>query len=482
TAVNTSGTLGTANFTQTSVNYDPNGQFESLDEGATTTDSFEYTISDGDGGSATGSVTVTIHGQNDAPVAYSDSSSTNENDAVTIDVLANDSDVDTGDNRSNFSLDDATIVSTTGLSGAPTDAGSASIVNNQLLFDPGSDYDELAVGETATVTIDYTMSDDSGSSSASTAVVTIHGTNDAPVITSLNSSHPTPDANSTDGQVTIDGSFMDLDLTDVHSVTVDWGDGSPVEPVSVDQDADTFAGMHPYATGGIFTITVTVDDGNGDVDIQTTSAATQGVGMVDGVLYIIGTDGRDHVNLRFNERNDELKVDVKLDQGSGPNINDTFDIHAVEQVVAYLFGGDDHYNGDGKGGNGESDAAAEIPQFVFGGDGNDHLFGGNGSDVLSGGAGADDLFGRSGSDILVGGLGRDNVKGGADDDLLIGGATESENNLALIEAALADWSNQDIVATLDDLGTVTDDGDKDDLKGEAGVDHLVGGTGDKLQQ
>ncbi|MEZ6115796.1 MAG: Ig-like domain-containing protein [Pirellulaceae bacterium] len=480
TAVDTSGTTGSVSFTPTDVSYDPNGQFESLDDGATTTDSFEYTVSDGDGGSSTGSVTVTIHGQNDAPVAYPDGSSTNENDAVTIDVLANDSDVDAGDNPSNFTLDSASIVSTAELSGSPTAAGSASIVNNQLVFDPGSDYDELAVGETATVTIDYTMSDDSGSSSASTAVVTIRGTNDAPVIGSLASSNSTPEVKSTDGQVAINGNFTDLDLSDVHSVTVDWGDGSPVEPATVDQEADTFAAEHQYATGGVFAITVTVDDGNGGIDTQTTSAASQGVGLVDGVLYIIGTDGRDHVNLRLNEKKDELKVDVKLDQGSGSNINETFAMHAVDQIVTYLCGGDDHYNGDGDGGNGGIGAAAEISQFVFGGDGNDHLSGGNGSDVLSGGAGNDDLFGRSGSDILIGGFGRDKVKGGDDDDLLIGGSTDSESKLESIEAALADWTNGDLAAAMVDLGALTDDGDRDDLKGESGDDEFVGGTGDKL--
>ncbi len=51
-----------------SVTYNPNGQFESLAAGATTTDSFRYTASDGNGNSDTARVTVTITGVNDAPV------------------------------------------------------------------------------------------------------------------------------------------------------------------------------------------------------------------------------------------------------------------------------------------------------------------------------------------------------------------------------------------------------------------------------
>ncbi|MDF1739370.1 MAG: VCBS domain-containing protein, partial [Verrucomicrobiales bacterium] len=52
--------------------YDPNGQFEYLALGESTQDTFEYTISDGNGGSSTATVTVTVNGLNDAPVAVDD--------------------------------------------------------------------------------------------------------------------------------------------------------------------------------------------------------------------------------------------------------------------------------------------------------------------------------------------------------------------------------------------------------------------------
>ncbi len=51
-------------------------------------------MSDGQGGSATASVTVTVTSVNDAPIAVADSASTNGAFAVTIDVLSNDSDPD----------------------------------------------------------------------------------------------------------------------------------------------------------------------------------------------------------------------------------------------------------------------------------------------------------------------------------------------------------------------------------------------------
>ena len=50
------------------VVYDPNGWFDSLDSGETATDSFEYTVSDGNGGVDTQTATITISGASDAVV------------------------------------------------------------------------------------------------------------------------------------------------------------------------------------------------------------------------------------------------------------------------------------------------------------------------------------------------------------------------------------------------------------------------------
>lgn len=55
---------------------------------------FNYAISDGKGGTASASVTVTVTPVNDNPVAVNDTATTAANTPVTINVLANDSDVD----------------------------------------------------------------------------------------------------------------------------------------------------------------------------------------------------------------------------------------------------------------------------------------------------------------------------------------------------------------------------------------------------
>ncbi|MCB9009759.1 MAG: tandem-95 repeat protein [Ardenticatenaceae bacterium] len=80
-------TNGTVVNNGTDVTYTPNANFNGVD-------SFSYTVSDGNGGSDTATVTITVNGVNDAPVANDDSATTDEDTAVTIDVLANDSDSD----------------------------------------------------------------------------------------------------------------------------------------------------------------------------------------------------------------------------------------------------------------------------------------------------------------------------------------------------------------------------------------------------
>ncbi len=130
--------------------------------------------------------------------------------ALVVDVLANDTDVDNNDNPATFSLDNVSTA----------DGGSVSIVNNKLVFDPDGDFEHLAEGETATVVVDYTMSDDSGAASSSTATIVVTGTDDAPVVTLETVVLPNPlDRFTNDGtSATVSNnwgnSYLDLDRSD----------------------------------------------------------------------------------------------------------------------------------------------------------------------------------------------------------------------------------------------------------------------------
>ncbi|WP_394125445.1 Ig-like domain-containing protein, partial [Vibrio hepatarius] len=66
---------------------------QSLAEGEEIELSFDVTSVDG---TATGSVTVVVQGTNDQPIANADTGAVNENSTVTVDVLANDTDLDDG--------------------------------------------------------------------------------------------------------------------------------------------------------------------------------------------------------------------------------------------------------------------------------------------------------------------------------------------------------------------------------------------------
>lgn len=143
---------------------------QALAEGQSETETFLATVTDEHGATATQLVTVTVTGINDSPVAVADTAAASENETVTIDVLANDTDVDAGSSFTLISAD------------APAGQGFVSIAANQLVFAPGSDFDDLSAGQTEIVTVSYTMSDAFGAVSTSTVTITVTGTNDGPVV------------------------------------------------------------------------------------------------------------------------------------------------------------------------------------------------------------------------------------------------------------------------------------------------------------
>ncbi|MFN9976854.1 MAG: VCBS domain-containing protein, partial [Phycisphaerae bacterium] len=103
-SIDNTGTLGTVtNNNDGTFTYDPNGAFESLADGQTTTDSFTYTVNDGHGGEVTKTVTITVTGQNDAPVVQDVIASVSE-DGPSIDVSADFTDVDASDTHT-FTID-----------------------------------------------------------------------------------------------------------------------------------------------------------------------------------------------------------------------------------------------------------------------------------------------------------------------------------------------------------------------------------------
>ncbi len=151
------------------------GDYQSLAESEQLTVTVSYGISDGIV-TTPASASWTVTGTAAEPVAFDDAREISENAVTLIDVLANDA-VGIA-NKSLVSLGTATI---TGPQGVPLDLPGISIENDQIRITPGTAFDALAQGQTATIVIPYTMQAN-GTQLSATATVTVLGANDAPVI------------------------------------------------------------------------------------------------------------------------------------------------------------------------------------------------------------------------------------------------------------------------------------------------------------
>jgi VCBS repeat-containing protein len=314
---------------------------QALAEGETVHDSFNYTVTDNDG-SDTGTLVFDIAGVNDAPVANADTAQADENEVVLVNVLANDTDVDHG-----------AILSLTAAS-APAGQGTASVVGNQLQFDPGTDFDYLELGESVDVTVSYAITDEHGAQSFSTVTITVHGEDDPGVVII-----------GTDADETLTGTSGN------DTITALGGD-------------DTVFGL-----GGADQI----DGGDGD-DFIDGGAGNDVIVGGSGSDFVAGGEGNDQIS--GGDGADFLTGDAGDDVVSGGNDGD------------FLAGGDGNDQLSGDAGN-DSLIGENGDDQLSGGAGDDTLGGGDGNDTLDGGDGDDSLSGGLGANVLIGGIGDDQI-------------------------------------------------------------------------
>ena len=153
-----------------SYTYDGSGSIDvqKLAAGESATDFFLYVVSDEHEAIAIAAAEIALTGVNDGPVANEDVAFTFEDLSVAVDVLANDDDVDETDTHT---LDTVALVDGLGM---------VSIVDNELVYDPAGSYQHLAQGESAEVVVAYSMSDNHGAPSTSSATIVVRGANDDP--------------------------------------------------------------------------------------------------------------------------------------------------------------------------------------------------------------------------------------------------------------------------------------------------------------
>ena len=213
--LNTDGTL-TYNATSSDT-------LNALAEGETATDTFQYSVTDGEGGSDTGTVTVAVTGVNDGPTANPDAVTMETVQATEIDVLANATDPDTSDTLTIESFD------------ATSQEGATITLNTDgtLHYDPTGS--ETLSGQSVTTdSFTYALTD-GHTGVAVTGTVTV-------TIGELDSSGTTyivlnGDSISTDGGgATVDGTTVTITAARTYSISGTLNDGQVI--VDCDDEED----------------------------------------------------------------------------------------------------------------------------------------------------------------------------------------------------------------------------------------------------
>lgn len=157
--------------TDGSYSFDPShAAYQHLADGETLDVVASYTVTDDQGATGSATLTITVTGTNDAPVVVAATAAAVEDGPVVTGQLTDStSDVDLAEPGLSFQLDSEV-------------AGLTLAADGSYSFDPShAAYQHLADGATLDVEAAYTVTDDQGASASGTLVITLTGTNDAPV-------------------------------------------------------------------------------------------------------------------------------------------------------------------------------------------------------------------------------------------------------------------------------------------------------------
>ena len=411
----------------------------------------DYAVTDPDGNTDTATVTVDVTPVNDAPDAVDDSDTTDFNTPITVDLLANDFDVDG---------DDLSVVSAE----VPADEGS--LVDNgdgTVTFTP-------ADGFTGTATITYTIEDEEGLTDSAVHTIdvapsaldgTVEGTTGDDVIDVGYTGDPEGDMVDNNDAI-LPGDTGNDDL--IHAYA---GDD---EILSGDGDDDVYGmdGNDSILAGDGNDL---VYGGNGDDVIDTTTGEPIQPGWFDNPYPPLPEDpiqDNDLDSVFAGAGNDIVYTGDDRDTVFGGDGDDTIDVSIDDDEVTAGRGDDTVVGGEGN-------------DLIYGGDGDDTIYGGldpsfpdelnipddegdlvpdNGLDVIYGGAGNDTIYGMDDDDTIYAGQGDDFVDGGVDDDFING------------------QSGDDIITGGQGDDEIRGDGGNDTLDGDEGDDLIYGNEGD----
>ncbi|HCG7963094.1 TPA: tandem-95 repeat protein [Vibrio parahaemolyticus] len=254
-------------------------------------DTFTYIVTSG-GMSESTTVEVNVTPVNDAPVAKDDIATTQEDTAVTIDVLPNDTDVD-GDK---LSIQSATV---------PEAQGKVEIVDGKLVFTPAENFNGDAE-------ITYTLTDGALTDQA-TVKVTVNAVNDTPVVES-NIADQALAEDFTPYTIDLNTAFSDVDNVD-GELTFSVSGNSNIQVAIV----NGIATITPTADwNGSETLTFTATDPSGESISQTVNFTVAPVADIVADKATVVEDTPTIIKVLGNDTfEDDGKV-VSLDTNNGP--------------------------------------------------------------------------------------------------------------------------------------------------------------------
>ncbi|MBL8873046.1 MAG: DUF642 domain-containing protein, partial [Planctomycetaceae bacterium] len=221
-----------------------------------------------------------------------------------------------------------------------------------------------------------------------------------------------------DGSVNLDGVFSDIGSLDTHRVTVEWGDGTSEILYNFNSTGRAYAGSHFYQKVGVYEIKLTLLDDDGGVDTTTAFVAIRGTNLINGVLYVIGSDLRDVIDVDW----DCDKLEVRLGNDDCDDQVVKFPLAAVRSILVSGGFGNDSISIDrpasipvkiqDDGGDNCIDAD-EGQELVIAGAGNDHIDLGDGLFWIDAGNGNNDIEVGDGHGEIISGSGFDEVETGA---------------------------------------------------------------------
>ena len=289
-AVGTTSAGGTAVLNaDNTVDFIPGPLFQDLQVGTQRVSSFSYTVSDGQGGTDAGLVSITVTGLNDAPVAVDDTATTSEGTPLVVaaasGVLGNDTDPDAADTLT------VTTFSGTLSSGAPFTLAA----DGAYTHDPSgiAGLEALDGGETIVDDFTYTVTDSQGAIDTGLLSVTVTGVNDAPV---LDPASGTVDENAANGTVVTTVTSSDVEGNTVtYSITAgNTGGAFAIDPSSGEITVASSA-VVDFETNPSFTLTMqATDDGtpnqSDNVDVVITVVDVNEAPIVDADIFTVADD------------------------------------------------------------------------------------------------------------------------------------------------------------------------------------------------